>query len=351
MPHTLYLHLNCNDRTLLFRCTFTASPPHFNLNVKDLASVEVGIGLTERGKTIVEPSSALPLGGVRAVLEETRRHLDCVLHPPAQRLRRHFHSGPVGPMLISGAAGAGKSGICAELLRHYAGCSPPVAGIQLTCVDVAGLPAQMLVDRIRTLFREGVAMAPAVVVLDDLHRLFGADVNRSLRVVHALRAASNAVAEQRVAVVATATGSGDWEQIFPTRVTVSSPDANQRAEMATALMQRWPSLDWGVTAEWLGMRTVGFVPADIRQLLERSVHVSSIRGLDDRTLVEEQDVVKAEEGFVPLSLKGVKLESSQVEWKDIGGLENVKAVLKETLEWPTKYPDIFAGVPLRLRSG
>lgn len=80
-----------------------------------------------------------------------------------------------------------------------------------------------------------------------------------------------------------------------------------------------------------------------------------------------EDFTKAHEDFVPLSLRGVKLQKSEVSWSDIGGehpgpcedsrlirmtgLEETRRVLRETLEWPTKYGAIFAKCPLRLRSG
>jgi peroxin-1 len=33
------------------------------------------------------------------------------------------------------------------------------------------------------------------------------------------------------------------------------------------------------------------------------------------------------------------------------GLNGIKRILRETLEWPTKYAAIFQRAPLRLRSG
>ena len=54
---------------------------------------------------------------------------------------------------------------------------------------------------------------------------------------------------------------------------------------------------------------------------------------------------------MPHSLRDVKLQKSDVAWADIGGLRETKRVLRETLEWPTKYGPIFAQSPLRLRSG
>lgn len=87
-----------------------------------------------------------------------------------------------------------------------------------------------------------------------------------------------------------------------------------------------------------------------------------------------QDFETAKKGFVPLSLRDVKLQVSSVQWSDIGGepecagahnshwvradssltptgLQDTRQVLRETLEWPTKYGAIFAQSPLRLRSG
>ena len=82
------------------------------------------------------------------------------------------------------------------------------------------------------------------------------------------------------------------------------------------------------------------------------------------------DFDTAQIDFVPHSLRDVKLERSDVEWSDIGGgllvcyptelhslsnrepgLSETRRILRETLEWPTKYGPIFAQSPLRLRSG
>lgn len=63
------------------------------------------------------------------------------------------------------------------------------------------------------------------------------------------------------------------------------------------------------------------------------------------------DFSNAQADFIPLSLRDVKLQKSEVAWSDIGGLYETKQVLRETLEWPTKYAPIFAQSPLRLRSG
>lgn len=82
--------------------------------------------------------------------------------------------------------------------------------------------------------------------------------------------------------------------------------------------------------------TEGFLAADIKAFIERTVHEGAVRSikkkLDDikqgevEDLVDKQelrliqaDFTKAREGFVPTSLRGVKLQSSGVNWSDIGG--------------------------------
>lgn len=119
--------------------------------------------------------------------------------------------------------------------------------------------------------------------------------------------------------------------------------------------------------------TEGYLAADLKALIERAVHEGAVRSIKDNNKSTEigdketidtndptiqqtleliqQDFSQAREGFVPSSLRGVKLQSSGVNWSDIGGLNETRRALLETLEWPTKYATVFAQCPLRLRSG
>ncbi len=61
-----------------------------------------------------------------------------------------------------------------------------------------------------------------------------------------------------------------------------------------------------------------------------------------------QDLQAALSDFVPASLRGVKLFKSTVAWADVGGLQEAKRILKETVEFPIKYERMFSGVFLLL---
>lgn len=101
----------------------------------------------------------------------------------------------------------------------------------------------------------------------------------------------------------------------------------------------------------------GYLGADLEQLVDRSIDAAYVRFLKephqpfDIPQLSIEDFTEAQKGFVPISLKGIQLHTSDVEWQDIGGLNEVRKTLKETLEWPSKYPKLFENIPLRPRSG
>jgi len=104
----------------------------------------------------------------------------------------------------------------------------------------------------------------------------------------------------------------------------------------------------------LATQTEGYSALDLQDLVTRAIHQVAMRIAQGNTSTIEltaTDFSNAQADFIPLSLRDVKLHKSGVAWSDIGGLYRTKQILRETLEWPTKYASIFAQSPLRLRSG
>lgn len=103
------------------------------------------------------------------------------------------------------------------------------------------------------------------------------------------------------------------------------------------LKKSLPSIDLVSVAS----ETEGFLAADIKAFIERTVHEGAVRSIkkkmdalkqgiavDNADLALTQaDFSKARQGFVPSSLRGVKLQSSGVNWSDIGG-NRVRATYK-----------------------
>ena len=62
----------------------------------------------------------------------------------------------------------------------------------------------------------------------------------------------------------------------------------------------------------------------------------------NKIIVDMNDFQESLKEIEPSAMREVLVEVPNVKWTDIGGLEEVKEELKEAIEWPLKYPEIFA---------
>ncbi len=191
--------------------------------------------------------------------------------------------------------------------------------------------------------------------------------------------------------------------LFCSRVEIPAPNALQRATIVCTLLRRM-HLHAEFDTDAVAAECDGYTGRDLQQLVDRMHHAATVRqwtehaalvaaarpvafvGFESAPItspshaqvaaavpvepasdhiaagatagyrtspvyVSEADVAQARAGFVPAALKDLPLQSSTVSWSDIGGLHDVRAVLKETLELPTKYARLFANAPMKLRSG
>src|SRR3989344_5317720 len=58
-------------------------------------------------------------------------------------------------------------------------------------------------------------------------------------------------------------------------------------------------------------------------------------------MVTQEDFLEALKVVRPSAMREVLVETPDVTWEDIGGLEEIKEKLKEAVEWPLKRPDVF----------
>jgi peroxin-1 len=96
----------------------------------------------------------------------------------------------------------------------------------------------------------------------------------------------------------------------------------------------------------ISTQTDGYLPADLRDLIDRAIHQAAIRAGKQRSVrlastravlvadvewvlkqaveLSLADFDAAQREFVPLSLRDVKLQKSEVEWADIGGMFDLR---------------------------
>ncbi len=54
-----------------------------------------------------------------------------------------------------------------------------------------------------------------------------------------------------------------------------------------------------------------------------------------------KDVYDAMRKVTPSAMRALSVDIPRVTWNDIGGQHDVKQRLKEAVEWPLKYPEVF----------
>ena len=142
---------------------------------------------------------------------------------------------------------------------------------------------------------------------------------------------------------------------FDVEIEIPMPDKNGRLEILAVHTRRLRELKMlapDVDLEMLAEITHGFTGADLAALVKEAVLRSVKRAIakagssdQEKVLssieVTMQDFLEALKSIVPSGLREIYIEIPDVKWDDVGGLEEVKQVLKENVVYPLKNPDLY----------
>ncbi len=106
---------------------------------------------------------------------------------------------------------------------------------------------------------------------------------------------------------------------------------------------------------YLADESIGFSGADLEVLAKEAAMralrrvMPQIKQLDgnltkkilDEIIITIDDFFEALKFVEPSAMRDIYVEIPKVNWEDIGGLEEVKDKIKESIEWPMKYPEHF----------
>jgi transitional endoplasmic reticulum ATPase len=141
---------------------------------------------------------------------------------------------------------------------------------------------------------------------------------------------------------------------FDREISIPIPDKNGRLEILQIHTRGMPLAE-DVNLEKLAEITHGFVGADL-EALAREAAMSALRKILPKINFEMADIPyetlaklevtmdnfqEALKEVEPSAIREVFVEVPDVKWEDVGGLETIKEELKEAIEWPLKYTDIF----------
>ncbi|KAL7412756.1 P-loop containing nucleoside triphosphate hydrolase protein [Mrakia frigida] len=280
-------------------------------------------------------------------------------------------------LLLTGSQGSGKTTLAKALGLRLEEDERTLARTFLHDLStLSSSPIATIKSTLQLLIAKANWSRPSVMILDGLDGLCGpemehVDTTRTRLIAElliSLLGPSTNTFLPGVVVIATAKGEADvnpllgGKHLFGEKVSLGGLAKEGRREVLAWLVDlklnssplKLDDRGRAINFVELAGKTEGYSVSDLGDLVGRAVQEGVVRSMgsrDGEVLLGAEDFEESQKGFVPLSLRDVKLHHSDVSWKDIGGLHDTRRVLRETLEWPTKYGAIFSQSPLRLRSG
>lgn len=229
--------------------------------------------------------------------------------------------------------------------------------------------------KVRDIFDEAEKNAPSIVFIDEIDAMapkredVQGEVER--RVVSQLLTMMDGLKNRGRVIVIGATNrinSVDPALRRPGRfdreIEISVPDKNARLNILKIHTRGMPLK--GVALENLASRTHGFVGADLSALTKEAAmnvlrkvlpslkleeNAPIPKEVLDKLFVSARDFEDALKVVRPSAMREVLVETPNVGWNDIGGLEKTKQALKEAVEWPIHRSEDFKKLGIRAPRG
>ncbi len=304
------------------------------------------------------------IGGLHEELQRIREMIELPLKHP--ELFRHLGIEPPKGVILYGPPGTGKTLIAKAIANETGAHFVSINGPEIMSKFYGESEA-----RLREVFQEAEQNAPSIIFIDELDAIASkrsevtGEVER--RVVSQLLTLMDGLKSRGQVVVIGATNR--IEAIDPAlrrpgrfdrEIRIGVPDRNGRREILLIHTRRMPLAE-DVNLDELADITHGFVGADIAALTREAAmnalrrflpHIDLEKEVIAADVLEEikvtrEDFANALKNIQPSALREVVLEIPNVKWDDIGGLEAVKQELREAVEWPLKYPEVFKRLGIR----
>ncbi|KAF0036901.1 hypothetical protein F2P81_009775 [Scophthalmus maximus] len=263
--------------------------------------------------------------------------------------------GTVTPTVTVTSTGSGKVTVTGAASRRL-----NLHLLKVDCVSVCADTAAAVEVKLASVFQRAGALRPCVLLLRNLYLLLrprGGAGEEDGRVRAALCQLLGS-APTSVAVVATVCRPRDLSAgvmtAFVHQLAMESPTEEQRRSMLAGL-SRDLRLGRDVSLERLTKLTAGFVLGDLRALLaeagraacRRLVHSSGGRPEEDLcssgVTVLNRDFASALETLQDAQSKAVGAPKiPDVRWEDVGGLQQVKREILDTVQLPLQRPELLS---------
>lgn len=225
--------------------------------------------------------------------------------------------------------------------------------------------------KIRDIFEEAEKSAPSIIFIDEIDAIapkreeVNGEVER--RVVSQILTMMDGLKSRGKVIVIGATNRVNALDPalrrpgrFDREIEVGVPSKEGRLSILKIHTRGMPMK--GVKLDEIASMTHGFVGADLESLAKESAmnvlrkYLPQMK-LDDeeqipqevleKLIIKQQDFLDALKVVRPSAMREVLVETPNVSWDNVGGLENIKQELQEAVEWPLKHPESFKRLGIR----
>ncbi|WP_435074136.1 CDC48 family AAA ATPase [Halorubrum sp. HHNYT27] len=308
------------------------------------------------------------IGGLDNELEQVREMIELPMRHP--ELFKRLGIDPPKGVLLHGPPGTGKTLIAKAVANEIDANFHTISGPEIMSKYYGESEEQL-----RDVFEEAAEEAPSIIFMDELDSIApkreeaGGDVER--RVVAQLLSLMDGLEERGEVVVIGATNRVDAIDPalrrggrFDREIEVGVPDRDGRKEILQVHTRNMPLVD-EIDLDEYAENTHGFVGADLESLAKESAMHALRRIRPELDLesdeidadvlnsiqVTEDDFKQAIKGIEPSALREVFVEVPDVSWEQVGGLEETKERLRETIQWPLEYPEVFEELDMQAAKG
>jgi len=299
------------------------------------------------------------IGGLTDEIKKVREVIELPLRYP-ELFERLGVEAPKG-VLLHGPPGTGKTllakAVASETNANFASISGP---------EIMSKFYGESEGRLREIFDSAQENAPSIIFIDELDSIapkreeVTGEVEK--RVVSQLLALMDGLQSRGKVVVIGATNRPNALDPalrrpgrFDREIEIGVPNKDGRLQILQIHTRGMPLAD-DVDLKRLANVTHGFVGADLEALSKEAALHALRRILPEidfeadsvpaeilnKIIVDMNDFQESLKEIEPSAMREVLVEVPNVKWTDIGGLAEVKEELQEAIEWPLKYPEIFA---------
>src|SRR5256884_436315 len=331
----------------------------------DAVLVEAGTEIKIAKKPTKEEGAKVPkvdyedIGGLGSEVRKVREMIELPLRHP-ELFERLGVEAPKG-VLLHGPPGTGKTLLAKAVASETNANFYSIGGPEIMSKFYGESE-----ERLREIFKEAQENAPSIIFIDEIDSIapkreeVTGEVEK--RVVSQLLSVMDGLQSRGKVVVIGATNrinSIDPALRRPGRfdreIEIGVPDRDGRLEILQIHTRGMPLAE-DVDLKRLADVTHGFVGADLESLAkeaairalrrilpEINLEAQSIPGdILNKIIVKMADFQDALKEIEPSAMREVLVEIPDVTWDQVGGLEDVKEELRVAVEWPLKYPDLFA---------